>query len=464
MMDRVPPLTANYSQACYACLKTEGPNTKMSRCTRCKRVSYCGTDCQKNDWPKHKAICKALDAVEKNPLAVMTLTSSLADAPSTDINFLNTLGDQIVQNEISQIMQPFRKEGRPLNTAEQNLLAFQPRCMACARTDRLLRMKPSPLRSSSLSSCPDCKMAFYCCDDHWEAVRHIHRDQAYEEGLTQCQINQQLRADILFAGLMSGMPVPFSWAPERLKDAWLTLQGATWENEYQDDVRSAFGAALPTSVVVRAVSNQLSMPMTILWALEHLNEGDAWTTKETLTIHIVGAYEAEVLAGQVFEEILHRLPQVKTLKLVLCGPQLPNMMKPWSSKVMTMDTCSDCKSKSRARFHEHCRELYHELGAGSHFQNPDLAVAFNSGLSEESADTWPNTIKFLSQRRIPSIFTAYNRHEAEADAKILAYYGARLVRTLGPRKNPWGSLLAKPEPCKVYGFYSVNGWVAGAFR
>ncbi len=40
------------------------------------------------------------------------------------------LGDQLVQNEISQIMLPFRKEGRPLNTAEQNLLAFQPRCMA----------------------------------------------------------------------------------------------------------------------------------------------------------------------------------------------------------------------------------------------------------------------------------------------------------------------------------------------
>ncbi|KAK0184854.1 hypothetical protein F5146DRAFT_938103 [Armillaria mellea] len=464
MMNRVPPLTANYSQACYGCFKTEGPNIKISRCARCKRVSYCGTDCQKKDWPQHKAICKALDVVEKSPLAASTLTFSLADAPSTDIDFLNMLGDQLVQNEISQIMMPFRKERRPLNTAEQNLLAFQPRCMACARTDRLLRMKPSPLRSSSLSSCPDCKMAFYCCDEHWEAIRHIHQEQSSEEGPTQCHINQQVRADILFADFMSGMSVPFAWAPERVKDAWHTLEGATWESEYQEDVQHAFGADLPASVVVRAASNQLSMPMTILWALEHLNEGDAWTIKETLTIHIIGAYEAEVSAGQVFEEILHRLPRVKTLKLVLCGPQLPDLMKPWSSEVMTMDTCSDCKNKSRARLHEHRRELYHELGARSTLQNPDLAVAFNSGLSEESAGTWPETIKFLVERKIPSIFTAYNRHEAEADAKILTRCGAQLVSTLGPRKNAWGGLLAKPEPCKVYGFYSVNGWVAGAFR
>ncbi|KAK0199277.1 hypothetical protein DFS33DRAFT_1387755 [Desarmillaria ectypa] len=140
------------------------------------------------------------------------------------------------------------------------------------------------------------------------------------------------------------------------------------------------------------------MPMTILWALEHLNEGDAWSMKETLTIH-----------------------------LVLYGLQLPNLMKPWSSNVMITDTCSDCKIKSRDRLHEHRRKLYHELGANPAFENPELAVAFNSGLSQESAGTWPDTIKFLVGRKLPSIFTAYNCREAESDAKILTRCGARLV-------------------------------------
>src|SRR6184192_371695 len=27
------------------------------RCSRCKKVSYCGRDCQIKDWPDHKAVC-----------------------------------------------------------------------------------------------------------------------------------------------------------------------------------------------------------------------------------------------------------------------------------------------------------------------------------------------------------------------------------------------------------------------
>jgi splicing suppressor protein 51 len=42
--------------------------------------------------------------------------------------------------------------------------------------------------------------------------------------------------------------------------------------------------------------------------------------------------------------------------------------------------------------------------------------------------------------------------------------GARLVSALGPRRNPWGSELAKVEPNQVAGFFSVNGYVAGAFK
>lgn len=37
----------------------------------------------------------------------------------------------------------------------------------------------------------------------------------------------------------------------------------------------------------------------------------------TYIAKIIGAYDAEVGAGQVFEEILHRLPRVKTLKVKL---------------------------------------------------------------------------------------------------------------------------------------------------
>ncbi|OTA99712.1 hypothetical protein M426DRAFT_67268 [Hypoxylon sp. CI-4A] len=45
---------------CRCCSKTEGPNgAKLLRCARCRDVSYCSAECQRKDWKKHRAECKA---------------------------------------------------------------------------------------------------------------------------------------------------------------------------------------------------------------------------------------------------------------------------------------------------------------------------------------------------------------------------------------------------------------------
>jgi hypothetical protein len=35
-----------------------GPKVKASRCSRCQLISYCNTDHQRQDWPRHKKCCK----------------------------------------------------------------------------------------------------------------------------------------------------------------------------------------------------------------------------------------------------------------------------------------------------------------------------------------------------------------------------------------------------------------------
>lgn len=45
---------------CGWCGVKEGPEGKvLMQCVRCKGRRYCGKDCQKKDWPEHKAGCKA---------------------------------------------------------------------------------------------------------------------------------------------------------------------------------------------------------------------------------------------------------------------------------------------------------------------------------------------------------------------------------------------------------------------
>lgn len=182
-------------------------------------------------------------------------------------------------------------------------------------------------------------MAFYCSIDHWEAGKHDHTREPCEDGhdgLTQCQMHQEIRADIGFSEVLVGLESPsgsFQWAPERVKPAWESLSGGSWWGEFEADLVRLLDFPRPAvPAILRAASDGLSMPMTILSALENLNRDDQWTRRNTLTIHvspiaveatchstdsykIIGASEKEVQYGQIFEEILHRLPAVKALKV-----------------------------------------------------------------------------------------------------------------------------------------------------
>lgn len=51
-------------KCCAKCGKWDygGADVALKRCARCLTMYYCSAACQKEDWPDHKAICKALKA------------------------------------------------------------------------------------------------------------------------------------------------------------------------------------------------------------------------------------------------------------------------------------------------------------------------------------------------------------------------------------------------------------------
>lgn len=52
-----PPLGSREGPRCAACGGRPKAGAKLSRCARCKNVSYCSAECQRGHWPKHKAAC-----------------------------------------------------------------------------------------------------------------------------------------------------------------------------------------------------------------------------------------------------------------------------------------------------------------------------------------------------------------------------------------------------------------------
>ncbi|KAJ7896189.1 hypothetical protein B0H13DRAFT_2338517 [Mycena leptocephala] len=198
------------------------------------------------------------------------------------------------------------------------------------------------------------------------------------------------------------------------------------------------------------------MAMTVLYGLEKLNDDNSWARKHTLTVHIIGANLLHVNCAIVFEEILHRLPEVNTLKLVLCGPEMPQTIVAVDCK-----TCPACAWLGRKRIHKHAVDTYHGFvqKKGGQFERPDLCIAFKS-----AANPWPATYRVLVERKIPTLFTAYNREEAEMEATLLCAAGATLHPTLGPSKNRWGSINPIPVAHHMYGYYTSSGWLAGGFK
>lgn len=46
-----------FDRYCKFCNKTESEISKLLRCSRCRSVRYCNTDCQRKDWQNHKDNC-----------------------------------------------------------------------------------------------------------------------------------------------------------------------------------------------------------------------------------------------------------------------------------------------------------------------------------------------------------------------------------------------------------------------
>ena len=55
----VPGLIQRGTSFCCVCLGTPKPAEILKRCMRCKAVLYCGKTCQRYDWGRRKAECKA---------------------------------------------------------------------------------------------------------------------------------------------------------------------------------------------------------------------------------------------------------------------------------------------------------------------------------------------------------------------------------------------------------------------
>ncbi|KAJ7660364.1 hypothetical protein DFH06DRAFT_1472391 [Mycena polygramma] len=463
------PVLAAVGASCYQCFSRPSGAVPLQKCSGCRLVSYCNTSCQQQSWRSHKKFCRVIASFEKPPLLAGTAT---------------WIGENALEELEMQFMQRYYMcQGQvSLSPHEKTLVHFEPRCLSCGRSDQLIRVECSidpSARPHTLVPCLNCHLSF-ACHDHWAAVRAEHTQMMCEggyDGLSQCALNRELIEDDEWDAtmLLRSEPPPqyaaplraYRWIPPRLKSRWTSLKDVTWADKFEAQIAVDFPEA-PPRVSMRQMSDILSMPMTALYALECLNDNLDWTKKDVLTIHMIGAQSKELWNAICFENILHQLPQVKLVRLVICGVLLaPHLGDDMRGGPYEIGCCQDCRNRGRMRGNEYYDVHYHDLPRvmGNRYSIPDLAIAFNSGGSEvKYYAAWKRTCAFLVANKIPSVFTAYTAEEAIADNRILLDAHANLIPELGPCRNPWGSLLGKKDFGRPRRFYSDNMCLAGGFK
>ncbi|KAJ7464183.1 hypothetical protein FB451DRAFT_1403543 [Mycena latifolia] len=504
-MEPDPPTSAHFiafsGLSCYNCNKTvedlpsEGG---LLRCGGCRRLWYCSSECQKRDWQPHKALCKALQSLEQDPAAMNELIKSFAEASQRDT--VTAISDSTVVAHKQRMVNLNEKVlGRPLNNREWDIIVCEPRCFACARTDIVLRAEAamseeSESQASGLTSCPSCKMAFFCCEDHWDIVQPVHQEpcEALPGGVSQCEMNRQSYADAAFRTVLTASDAqPLMWRFIPRQPGWISLKDRDWETTIGSDVMRAAEETVVgagnSNACIRLVSSLGSTVMTILYALEQLSDSTAWTTKPMLTIHMIGS-PADFFpnVAYMYEAILHRLPRVQKINLFTFvpplegGPGAPSML--W-----TLDTCGHCSPRGGKIINHFTTKNYEAFihNEAELFMPPDICVATNSSkIAENGAcpvapdhqiayrTTHPRYIHcklsgFLKKFRTLtiSVLQARDRGSAERDEAILRECGAKLVPSLTLVKNPFGDLvMTHLNFNRVHGYHASNAWLAGAFH
>ena len=107
-------------------------------------------------------------------------------------------------------------------------------------------------------------------ETHRDFARHKHEYAPHPdstEGLSHCALNQRIRRDLIIreavgpAGAERGPPA----FPFRLMSFWEPLEGRSWVTEYAGTMRGPPGER---GTMLSYASDELSYPLTILWALE----------------------------------------------------------------------------------------------------------------------------------------------------------------------------------------------------
>lgn len=163
--------TFQNAQTCPVCKATV---KKLQRCSGCHFAKYCGLECQKKDWPKHKKVCK-VNLQEEN------------ESKGDHVKIANTMSAcfQKVQNQsdwrgtapISHSLLPFKNRQEMWG----DFAFFKPGTILAALKQFCTSNPPKQNRNLSLDlGCGNGRSSFYLLEKGWDVEAYDSSKEAIQ--------------------------------------------------------------------------------------------------------------------------------------------------------------------------------------------------------------------------------------------------------------------------------------------
>jgi mitochondrial splicing suppressor protein 51 len=477
--------------ACCNCMQV---SDHLSRCAKCKRARYCNRDCQKQHYKQHKKECTLLEFFRNHYHENAGTFTLRQDEETGDGGTTRLLHEKILigkafrHEEVIRTLVATGQMRGPVDSETMDrvrrFIMWARVCAHCKKNEYEFLSENNDINNNNKGiCCPTCKYGWCCSQEHYDAYMQtghhsseLCRQFAHSATMETFSWQHKKRFNEAFAAAPDHQVTTRDYDPpfKRCPTGWEEYVKTRFVAEYA----ATLAGQLP-SEFLPAATHLLSQSATCLYALFHhgLDEytnkkgkgsSRAFTGKKTLTIHIVGACKNYEIPprGEVWEELLHCLPAVDSLKTVFIGPEVGVDFPDGSSSSKRLcyenvECCPVCTVQNRTRSIEICESTYHEYKQDPiMFSQPDLIVVFNTGMYEECTESWKSSLQVMLDMNVPCLFTSYAKDEAVGDYAVLKSLNANCLsdETL---LNPMRDGSPTVEPCPSMSTFQVNKYCIG---
>jgi len=420
---------------------------------------YCCRQHQKDDWKKHKLVCKVLSC------------ASLATAMATDAEEGERVPHDAATWKDFLVKKMTIMRLAACATGEQDPFApqfcqdtapiwyMQAKCLCCFAC-------PFITPSVSLTYCSICNQVAHCASPACaETFASAHNIESCEKKSLQLAAlvmsNQQGNKIALISNSRRSSFLP------------------SWTAYFRHDIRDfdVHYQLVQMPPVMAMLTESLSLAKTIVRGLHLTYDKDELASLGKIVIHVLGATLNEVSSSAArFEEILHDMPQCTELVVSLIGPGV--FVEKQRKETFPCKLCAACRAAGCNATLHLASGCYHDLQheAFADVSQATLLIAMHSGIHDEDGgfaglrevigstdqqvsltSMWRPTVELVARADKPAIFTSFNREEAVGDEHTLLRMGAKVHSS--HHLNPFRGLFPHDEVFEDEQYYYTNNYM-----